>query len=84
MISATSKVEFFELFFHGSLIEAVVGVFFYHNLVSTRLQTFNEFHCRAVFEERIFLAKEGEFGMIFRPDGLNVNDLAVGLPEAVQ
>ena len=83
MVSAASKVEFFELFFHGSLIETVVGVFFYHNLISVRLQTFNEFHRRAVLEERILLAKEGEFRMIFL-DGSDGGDLSVGLAEAVQ
>src|SRR4029453_6513960 len=61
-----------------------MGIFFDHDLVGIGLQFLNEFYGRTVVEQRVRLAEEREFGMIFRPDGLNMNDLSVDLTETVQ
>ena len=84
VVPARAKVEFPELFFHGSLIKTIMGILFNHDLVGIGLQFLNEFDGRTVVEQRVKLAEERKFGMIFRPDGLNMNDFSVGLTETVQ
>src|SRR5882724_3092052 len=61
-----------------------MGILFNHDLVGIGLQFLDEFYGRTVVEQRVRLAEERKFGMIFRPDGLNMNDLSVDLTETVQ
>src|SRR5262245_66456228 len=84
VVSAWAKVELLELFFHRRLIETIMGILFYHDLVGIGLQLLNEFYGGTVVKQRVLLAEEREFGMILRPDGLNMNDLSVGFAETVQ
>ena len=84
VVSAWAKVELLELFFHGRFIEAIMRILFNHDLIVIGLQLLNEFYGGTVVKKRVLLAEEREFGMILRPDGLNMNDLSVGLAETVQ
>src|SRR5262245_66547616 len=83
VVSARAKVEPLKLFFHGRLIETIMGILFNHNFVWTGLQLLNELYGGTVVKQRVLLAEEREFRMILRPDGLHVNDLSVGFAETV-
>jgi hypothetical protein len=66
VVSARAEIQLLQLFFHGSFIEAVVGVLLYDYLVRRGLKLLNKLHRRAVLGEGVLLTKEREFGMIFR------------------
>ena len=84
VVPARTEVQLLELFFHGRLIETIMGILFNHGLVGVGLQFLDEFYGRTVVKQRILLAKERKFGMIFRPDGLNMNNLSIGFAETIQ
>jgi hypothetical protein len=84
VVPARAKVELLELFFHGRLIETIMGILFNHDLVGIGLQFLNELYGGTVLEQRVWLAEESEFGMVFRSNGLNMDDLSIGLTETVQ
>src|SRR4029434_11260951 len=84
VVPAGAKVELLELFFHGRLIEAIMGILFNHDLVGIGLQFLNEPYGGTALEERVWLVEESEFGMVFRSNGLNMDDLSIGFTETVQ
>ncbi len=83
MVPAGAEIEFLELLFHRRLVKTVMGILFYHWFVSIRSKLSDKLHGGAVVDERVCFAEEGEFGMLLRSHGLNVDDLAVGLAKAV-
>ena len=63
---------------------AGMGVFFDDDLARIRFQFVDKLYRGTVLEKRVGLAKESKLGMIFRPDRLDVDDLAAGLAKTVQ
>src|SRR5262245_58211792 len=84
VVSARTKVELLELFFHGRLIETIMGIFFNHNFVWIGLQFLNEFYGGTVLDERVWFAKEGKFRMTLWSNRLNMDDLSIGLTKTIQ
>src|SRR5262245_40644974 len=84
MVSAWTKVELLELFFHGRLIETIMGILFYHDLVGMGLQLLNEFYGGTVLYEGVWFAEVSELRMVLWSNGLNMNDLSIGVTETVQ
>src|SRR6266850_1879635 len=84
VVSARAKIELFKAIFHGRLIETVMGVFFDDDLARIRFQFVDKLHGGTVVEKRVGLAKKSKLGMIFRPDRLDMDDLATGLAKTVQ
>src|SRR4030095_8456304 len=84
VVSARAKIELFEAIFHGRLIETVMGVFLDDDLARIRFQFVDKLYRGTVLEKRVGLAKESKLGMIFRPDRLDVDDLAAGRAKTVQ
>jgi hypothetical protein len=84
MIPARAEVEFTQMLFHGSLIEAVMGVLFYDHLAGSGFELLDKLHRRAVLDEGVSFAEKGEFRMILRSHRLNVDDLSIGFAKSVQ
>jgi len=84
VVSARAKVEPLKLFFHGRLIETIMGILFNHNFVGIGLQFLNELYGGTVLDERVWFAKENKFRMILWSNRLNMNDLSIGVTETVQ
>src|SRR5262245_46260441 len=61
-----------------------MGILFNHDLVGIGLQFLNELYGGTVLDQRVWFAEEGEFGVVFRSNGLNMDDLSIGFTETVQ
>ena len=84
VVSAWTKVELLELFFHGRLIETIMGILFYHDLVGMGLELLDEFYGRTVLYERVWFAKVSELRMVLWSNRLNMDDLSIGFTETIQ